>query len=147
MIFSIWSLGNLIYRTRLKMAASMLNFQGYADFADYFGPRWNYYLGDIIAAIPVPMKFKKADFQSGLAVKILNDFAENPFPYLDTETKKTLLAVNTMLLRKFSELACDEMAQTRWREAQPAEADNIDVGPLTEAELQGDLLEVSDDPF
>jgi len=73
----------LIYRTRLKMAASMLNFQGYEDFADYFGPRWNYYLGDIIAAIPVPMKFKKGDFQSGLAVKILNDFAENPFPYLD----------------------------------------------------------------
>jgi hypothetical protein len=104
MVFSIWSLGNLIYRTRLKMAASMLNFQGYADFADYFGPRWNYYLGDIIASIPVPMKFKKGDFQSGLAVKILNDFAENPFPYLDAETKKTLLAVNTMLLRKFSEL-------------------------------------------
>ena len=147
MIFSIWSLGNLIYRTRLKMAASMLNFQGYADFADYFGPRWNYYLGDIIAAIPVPMKFKKGDFQSGLAVKILNDFAENPFPYLDAETKKTLLAVNTMLLRKFSELACDEMAQSRWLEAQPPEADNIDVGPLTESELQDDLFESSGNPF
>jgi len=37
------------YRTRLKMAASMLNFQGHHDFADYFGLRWNYYLGDIIA--------------------------------------------------------------------------------------------------
>jgi len=93
------------------------------------------------------MKFKKGDSQSGLAVKILNDFAENPFPYLDTERKKTLRAINTMLLRKFSELACDEMAQTRWQEAQPAEADNVDVGQLTGVELQGDLLAISDDPF
>jgi hypothetical protein len=125
----------------------MLNFQGCGDFADYFGPRCNYCLGGSIAAIPVPMKFQKGDFQSELAVKNLNDLAENPFPYLDAETKKTLLAVNTMLLRKFSELACDEMVQMRWQEAQPAEADNIDVRPLTEAELQGDLLATSDDPF
>ena len=44
--FSIHGLGQLIYRTRLKMAAYMLNFNEYGDFADYFGPRWHYYLGD-----------------------------------------------------------------------------------------------------
>ena len=147
MIFSIWSLGNLIYRTRLKLAAAMLHFQDYADFANYFGPRWNYYLGDIIAAIPVPMVFSKGDFERGIAAKILNDFAENPFPYLDEETKKKMLAANSMLLRKFTELAFDDMAQMRWQESQRAEADNIDVGPLTEADLQSELLSESSDPF
>jgi hypothetical protein len=147
MTFSIWSLGNLIYRTRLKMAASMLHFEDYGDFANYFGPRWNYYLGDPIAAIPVPMVFAKGDFERGIAVKILNDFAENPVPYLDEETKKKLAAVNSMLLRKFTELAFDDMAEVRWQESQRAEADNIDVGPLTDADLQEDLLERSENPF
>ena len=54
MRFSPHTLGNLIHRTRLKLAASMLHFQEYGDFADYFGSRWHYYLGAIIAAIPVP---------------------------------------------------------------------------------------------
>ena len=94
MTFSIWNLGNLIYRTRLKMAAAMLHFQDYGDFANFFGPRWNYYLGDLIAAIPVPMVFAKGDFECGIAAKILDDFAENPIPYLDEETKKKLAAVN-----------------------------------------------------
>ena len=147
MTFSIWSLGNLIYRMRLKMAASMLHFEDYSDFSNYFGPRWNYYLGDLIAAIPLPMVFGKDDFMSGVAVKILNDFAENPFPYLDEETKKKLAAVNSMLLRKFSELAFDEMAEARWQESERREADNIDVGPVTEADLQGELLADSDNPF
>ena len=147
MQFSLWSLGNLIYRTRLKMTATMLHFQDYGDFADYFGPRWNYYLGDLIAAIPVPMVFGKGDFMSGVAAKLLNDYAENPCPYLDDETKKKLTAVNALLLRKFTGLACDEMAQMRWQESQPAEADNIDFGPLTEADLQEELLNPSDDPF
>jgi hypothetical protein len=51
--------GNLIHRTRLKLAASMLHFEEYGDFADYLGPRWYFYLGDIIASIPVPWKFAK----------------------------------------------------------------------------------------
>jgi len=147
MHFSIWSLGNLIYRTRLKIAASMLHFEDYGDFANYFGPHWNYYLGDLIAAIPVPMVFAKGDFERGIAVKILDAFAGNPFPYLDEETKKKLVAVHSMLLRKFTELAFDDMAQMRWQESQPAEADNIDVGPLTEADLQEDLLKPSENPF
>ena len=52
-----------------------------------------------------------------------------------------------MLLRKFTELAFDDMAQVRWQESQPAEADNLDVGPLTEADLQEDLLIWSENPF
>jgi hypothetical protein len=36
-----------------------------------FGPRWHFYLGDIITAIPVPWKFAKGDFESGLAAKVL----------------------------------------------------------------------------
>jgi hypothetical protein len=35
----------------------------------------------------------------------------------------------------------------RWQEARPTEADNIDVGPATETDLQGDLIEASGDPF
>ena len=147
MAFSIWNLGNLIYRTRLKIAASMLYFEDYGDFADYFGPRWNYYLGDIIAEIPVPMVFGKNDFERGLAAKILNDFAENPFPYLDEVAKKKMMAVHSALLRKFSELAFDDMTEMRWQESQPAEADNIDFGPLTEMDLHGDLFESSGNPF
>jgi len=67
--------------------------------------------------------------------------------YLDGGTKKTLLAVNTMLLRKSSELACDEMAEMRWQETQAAEADNIDVGPLSAEVLQTTMLESHNEPF
>ena len=45
----------------------MLHFQEYGDFADYFGSRWHYYLGEIIASIPVPLVFGKGQFQSGVA--------------------------------------------------------------------------------
>jgi len=147
MRFSIVGLGNLIYRTRLKLAASMLHFEDYGDFADYFGPRWNYYLRDIIAEIPVPMVFGKYDFERGIAAKILNDFAENPFPYLDEAGKKKMMAVHTALLRKFSELAFDDAAEMRWRESESAEADNIDVGPVTADDLQPALPESSENPF
>ncbi|HXB58528.1 MAG TPA: hypothetical protein VNU95_03140 [Candidatus Acidoferrales bacterium] len=108
MQFTIRSLGNLIYRTRLKLAASMLHFREYGDFADYFGPRWHYYLSDIIAEIPIPMVFGKNDFKSGLASQILNDFAEDPFPFLPEDLKKKMMTVNGALLRKFTDLAFDE---------------------------------------
>jgi hypothetical protein len=51
------------------------------------------------------------------------------------------------LLRKFTDLAFDESAAVRWQEAQPTEADNIDVGPATESDLQNDLIEASANPF
>jgi hypothetical protein len=44
-------------------------------------------------------------------------------------------------------LAFDESAEMRWQECRPAEADNIDVGPASETDLQGDLIEASEYPF
>jgi hypothetical protein len=58
-----------------------------------------------------------------------------------------MIAAHSGLLRKFTDLAFDEAAEARWQEAQPAEADNIDVGPVTETDLQSDLMEASGDPF
>jgi hypothetical protein len=51
------------------------------------------------------------------------------------------------LLGKFTELAFDEAAEARWEESRPMEADNIDVGPATEKDLQGDLMEASGNAF
>jgi hypothetical protein len=51
------------------------------------------------------------------------------------------------LSRKFDELAFDESAAVRWQEAQPIEADNIDVGPATGTESQDDLIEETGNPF
>ncbi len=48
---------------------------------------------------------------------------------------------------KFTELAFDEAAEMRWQESRPTEADNMDVGPATETDLQGDLMEASGNPF
>jgi hypothetical protein len=147
MRFSPYNLGNLIHRTRLKLAASMLHFEEYGDFADYFGPRWHFYLGDIIASIPVPWKFAKGDFESGLAAKVLRGFVADPVPVLSQEEKAQMTAAGSALLRKFTDLAFDESAAVRWQESQPTEADNIDVGPVTAADLQADLGEASGNPF
>jgi len=113
LVCSVWNLGNLIHRTRLKMAARMLNFTDYGDYADYFGPRWHYFIGEIIAGIPIPFKFGKGDFENGVAVKILNEYAENPYPYLDEKGKKQLDAVDAELLAKFTDLAFDDAAEMR----------------------------------
>jgi hypothetical protein len=44
-------------------------------------------------------------------------------------------------------LAFDEAAEARCQESRPTEADNIDVGPATETDLQSDLIEASRNPF
>ncbi|MGB8369482.1 MAG: hypothetical protein WCF71_09360, partial [Verrucomicrobiia bacterium] len=147
MRFSIYSLGNLLYRTRLKMAAAMLDFRDYSLFADCFGPRWNYYLRDIIASIPIPLRFGKGDFETGLAAKRLALYAEDQLPFLDSESKKKMAAAQRMLWLKFEELAFDAPATAHWRETRPPEADNIDVGPVTEADLHDDLFVSSGNPF
>jgi hypothetical protein len=145
MRFSPNNLGNLIYRTRLKMAAEMLHFREYGDFADYFGPRWHYYIGDIIASIPVPWKFAKGDFESGLVAKVLSTFAADPLPFLSNEDKAKMTAADAGLSQKFDELAFDEASDVRWQESTQTEADNIDVGPVTD--LQNDLIQSSENPF
>ena len=58
-----------------------------------------------------------------------------------------MMAAHSALLRKFTELAFDEPAESRWQESRPTEADNIDVGPATGPDLQGDLMEASGNPF
>jgi hypothetical protein len=58
-----------------------------------------------------------------------------------------MMAAHSALLVKFTELAFDEAAEMRWQESRPAEADNIDVGPATETDLQGDFIEASGNPF
>ena len=58
-----------------------------------------------------------------------------------------MIAAHSALLGKFTELAFDEAAEMRWQESRPTEADNMDVGPATETDLQGDLMEASGDPF
>jgi hypothetical protein len=43
-----------------------------------------------------------------------------------------MTAEHAGLLRKFTYLAFDESAEMRWQESQSTEADNIDVGLVTE---------------
>ena len=45
------------------------------------------------------------------------------------------------------DLGFDEAEEMRWRNSKPEEADNIDVGPLMEDDLQCDLLAASENPF
>ena len=147
MRFSVNDLGNLIYRTKLKMAAGMLHFDDYGDFAGYLGRRWNYYLGDLIAAIPMPMRFGKGDFKRGIAAKILNDYAENPEAYLSPGEAKELAEVETALLRKFTDLAFDDDVEGRLERSSLCSGDNVGDGPVTVADLQGELLGGSEHPF
>ena len=125
----------------------MRDFRDYSLFADCFGPRWNFYLRDSIAGIPIPLRFGKGDFETGLAAKLLALYAEDPLPFLDSESKKNLAAAQRMLWLKFEELAFDDPATAHWQEARPQEADNIDVGPLTEADLHDDLFRLENEPF
>ena len=101
--FSIHNLGSLIHRTRLKIAAGLLHFREYGDFADYFGPRWNYYLKDSIAWIPMPFRFLKGAFESGVAGKLLRLYAADPEAFLDDREKARLADVSRELWRRFDE--------------------------------------------
>jgi hypothetical protein len=58
-----------------------------------------------------------------------------------------MIAAHSGLLQKFTELAFDESAEARWQESRPAEADNMDVGPAIETDLQSDMMEAPGDPF
>ena len=62
-------------------------------------------------------------------------------------SRKVFRAYGGERLRKLMDLAFDELAEARWQESRPAEADNMDVGPATETDLQGDLIEASGNPF
>jgi len=82
-----------------------------------------------------------------VAAKLLAAYAADPLPYLDPESKKKMAGAYRMLWRKFAELAFDASAGARWQESEQGEADNIDVGPVTEADLNGELFTTSGNPF
>jgi len=48
------TVGEFDLPNRLKLAGVDASFPEYGDFADYFGSRWHYYLGAIIATIRCP---------------------------------------------------------------------------------------------
>jgi hypothetical protein len=143
MRFSPNTLGNLIYRTRLKLAASMLHFDGYDDFEDYLGPRWHCYLSDIIATIPMPLRFARGDFESGLAARLLSEYAADPYPYLDEAAKKKIAIVQSDLLRKFDHFALDESAQARYNEFARTEAHSGDKKSAGRKAPQDEILKSS----
>jgi hypothetical protein len=95
----------------------------------------------------VALVFAKGQFESGVAATLLNEFAEDQYPYLDEAAKKKMTTAHSDLLRKFTELAFDESAETRGLESKRVETDNTDVGPGTEANAQTDLFESSRRPF
>jgi len=65
-----------------------------------------------------------------VATKVLRDFAQDPFPYLDEAEKKKMTAAHSALLRKFTDLPFDESAKVRWQEAQKTDVDNIGMSQL-----------------
>jgi hypothetical protein len=95
----------------------------------------------------VPLVFAKGQFESGVAAKLLNEFAEDPYPYLDETAKKKMTTAHSDLLRKFTDLAFDESAEVRWQESQRTEPDKTDGGPVAESGLQNELFESSGNPF
>jgi hypothetical protein len=143
--FSIRSLGNLIYRTRLKIAARMLNFQDYGDFAEYFGPRWHFYLKNDLAWIPMPFKFQKGAFESGLAGQVLPDYGERPEIYLDERGKTKLGDVSRGLWRRLEEVL-EESVDLRLRRMAESASDGFVGGPVLPlpVDLQIELIAASE---
>ena len=78
---------------------------------------------------------------------MLDYYVENPQRWLDEDGEKQLKAVHTVLMRKFTELAFAQSADSDQRPNRAVEGDEIDLGRVTDADLQKSLLEASDDPF
>jgi len=145
--FSIHGLGQLIYRTRLKIAARMLDFQEYGDFAEYFGPRWNFTLKNAIAWIPIPFRFQKDAFKSGFAGRVLADYAKNPEVYLDKRGKEKLADVSRELWRRLNEVLDEDDTEKRLQRQALRAGDNVGDGPASPDELQAVLFPSSENPF
>jgi hypothetical protein len=144
--FTIHGLGQLIYRTRLRIAAGMLDFEEYGDFADYFGRRWNFLLKDIIASIPVPCRFEKGAFESGFAQAVLAEYARRPELFLGEEGYKKLADASRSLWRRF-EKALEENSEARWKLMTLRPGDNVGDRPLKPDDRQEELFCHSEDPF
>ena len=100
-----------------------------------------------IASIPMPLRFGKGEFESGVAAKRLALYVADPLAFLEAESKQKMAAASRMLWFKFEELAFKAPATAHWREARSPEADNIDVGPVTEADLHNDLFRPAEETF
>jgi hypothetical protein len=144
--FSIYSLGNLIYRTRLSIVAAQLGFQDYGDFAEYFGPRWHYLLKNAIAWVPIPFRFQRYDFATGVAVHTLRAYAAAPEEFLEGRDKAKIGHVTSELWRRLEEKLgenSDALVELRSRRV----SDNFGDRPLTPEDLQADLLADPSIPF
>jgi hypothetical protein len=136
--FTIHGLGPMIYRTRLKIAARMLNLQDFGDFAEYFGPRWNYYLKGAINWIPMPFYFQKGEFASGHATRVLMAYAKQPKAHLDERDKTKIDDAARELWRRLEEVL-EENPEARLKYQVQCTADNFGDGPATADGLQADL--------
>lgn len=144
--FSIVGLGPLIHRTRLRIAAGILRMVDYGDFADFFGPQWNYYLKNTLAWIPMPVRFAKGDFESGLAAQVLARYAENPKLYLDDRGKAKIDQVASELWRHLRK-ALEENTEALLKYQVNCLSDNFGDGPALPEGLQDDLFQNPDEPF
>jgi hypothetical protein len=66
-----------------------------------------------IASIPIPQVFGKGDFETGIAAGLLAEYAKDPLPYFDPESKKKMTAADRMMWLKFEEPAFDAPAGSR----------------------------------
>jgi hypothetical protein len=104
-------------------------------------------LQDIVADIPIPMRLGKGEYEPGVAFKRLGLFAENPDAYLDEVGMRKFTRVRNGLWLKFDQIALDPLARERLELARYRVADNLDVGPVTEADLCDDLFRLANEPF
>jgi hypothetical protein len=113
--FTVHGIGSLIYRTRLKIAAGMLGFTDYGDFADYFGSRWNFMLKGAIGWIPIPFEFERDALKNGSAAKVWAEYADDPHKYLEGFELEKLSHVATELTRRLrEEIGKHEALQPRY---------------------------------
>jgi hypothetical protein len=69
---------------------------------------------------------------------LLNEFAADPYPYLDEAGKKKMKMAYSDLLRKFTHMAFDESAEMRWQESERMES-NGNEAFTDESDFQWDL--------
>ena len=141
--FTVHSVGSLIHRTRLRIAARMLGFQDYYDFAEYFGPKWNHLLKGALAGIPMPFRFHKNDFASGMAQRALLVYAAAPKNYLAVEHHPRVDAVASELWRRLEEIL-GESSEELLKRRSILLGDNTGDRPATDEDKQSDLF---DDPY
>ena len=137
--FTVLGLGSLIHRTRLAMAARMLNLSDYGDFAEYFGSQWNHRLKNTLLWIPMPFRFRKGDFASGVAARVLKRYAEYPKEYLEEAGQRKIDDAARELWRMLEE-GLEENSEALMKIRARRLGDNFGDGPATAEDRQDDLF-------